>query len=128
MQGDVFIWIEVLSSVNTPRLKDFTTRVADAWLAIKLKVTTTQYAKQLALFITAEIPHSDFKSFASEPWLQSEGFLWGRIEFWYYCSQGAVYTNFSITKWCSFVSCNTKPSLPNNRILKHSRPRYARGL
>lgn len=45
MQGDVFIWIEVLSSVNTPRLKDFTTRVADAWLAIKLKVTTTQYAK-----------------------------------------------------------------------------------
>ncbi|CAM9411402.1 unnamed protein product [Laminaria digitata] len=36
-EGDVFIWIEVLSSVNTPRLKDFTTRVADAWLAIKLK-------------------------------------------------------------------------------------------
>eukprot|EP00904_Undaria_pinnatifida_P008489 jgi/Undpi1/4770/HiC_scaffold_18.g08123.m1 len=36
-EGDVFMWIEVLSSVNTPRLKDFTTRVADAWLAIKLK-------------------------------------------------------------------------------------------
>lgn len=45
MQGDVFIWIEVLSSVNTPRLKDFTTRVADTWLAIKLKVRVIQYTR-----------------------------------------------------------------------------------
>lgn len=37
-QGDVFMWIEVLSAVGTPRMKDFTTRVADAWLAIRLKV------------------------------------------------------------------------------------------
>ena len=44
MQGDVFIWIEVLSAVKTPRLKDFTTRVADAWLAIKLKASTLQAA------------------------------------------------------------------------------------
>lgn len=38
-QGDVFLWIEVLSAVGTPRLKDFNTKVADAWLAIKLKVS-----------------------------------------------------------------------------------------
>ena len=38
-QGDVFLWVEVLSAVGTPRLKDFNTKVADAWLAIKLKVT-----------------------------------------------------------------------------------------
>lgn len=38
IQGDVFLWIEVLSAVGTPRLKDFTTKVADAWMAIKLKV------------------------------------------------------------------------------------------
>lgn len=36
-EGDVFLWIEVLSAVGTPRLKEFNTEVADAWLAIKLK-------------------------------------------------------------------------------------------
>ncbi|CAN0224179.1 unnamed protein product [Ectocarpus sp. 6 AP-2014] len=36
-EGDVFMWLEVLSAAGTPRLKDFTTRVADAWLAIRLK-------------------------------------------------------------------------------------------
>eukprot|EP00904_Undaria_pinnatifida_P002572 jgi/Undpi1/12315/HiC_scaffold_5.g01991.m1 len=36
-EGDVFLWVEVLSAVGTPRLKDFNTKVADAWLAIKLK-------------------------------------------------------------------------------------------
>lgn len=39
LQGDVFCWIEVLSAVNTPKLKAFTTRVADFWLSIKLKVS-----------------------------------------------------------------------------------------
>lgn len=39
LQGDVFCWIEILSAVNTPMLKAFTTRVADCWLAIKLKVS-----------------------------------------------------------------------------------------
>lgn len=38
-QGDVFLWIEVLSAVGTPRLKEFNTKVADAWLAIKMKVS-----------------------------------------------------------------------------------------
>ena len=37
-QGDIFLWIEVLSAAGTPRLKEFVTRVVDAWLAIKLKV------------------------------------------------------------------------------------------
>ncbi|CAM9913168.1 unnamed protein product [Ectocarpus fasciculatus] len=37
-EGDVFVWLEVLSAAGTPRMKDFTTRVADAWLAIRLKV------------------------------------------------------------------------------------------
>lgn len=32
------MWIEVVSAIGTPRLKDFNTKVADAWLAIKLKV------------------------------------------------------------------------------------------
>eukprot|EP00904_Undaria_pinnatifida_P002571 jgi/Undpi1/12314/HiC_scaffold_5.g01990.m1 len=36
-EGDVFLWIEVLSAVGTPRLKEFNTKVADAWLAIKMK-------------------------------------------------------------------------------------------
>ncbi|CAM9747545.1 unnamed protein product [Pylaiella littoralis] len=36
-EGDVFIWIEVLSAAGTPKVKDYTTRVADAWLAIRLK-------------------------------------------------------------------------------------------
>lgn len=35
------MWLEVLSAAGTPRLKDFTTRVADAWLAIRLKVSLT---------------------------------------------------------------------------------------
>lgn len=39
MQGDVFCWLEVLSAVNTPRLKDYTTQVADLWLAVKLKAS-----------------------------------------------------------------------------------------
>ncbi|CAM9157892.1 unnamed protein product [Scytosiphon promiscuus] len=37
VEGDVFLWIEILSATETPRLKDFNTRVADAWLAITLK-------------------------------------------------------------------------------------------
>ncbi|CAN0101125.1 unnamed protein product [Pylaiella littoralis] len=37
VEGDVFLWIEVLSATDTPRLKDFNTRVADAWLALTLK-------------------------------------------------------------------------------------------
>eukprot|EP00903_Cladosiphon_okamuranus_P006469 g6329.t1 len=37
VEGDVFLWIEILSATDTPRLKDFNTRVADAWLGIKLK-------------------------------------------------------------------------------------------
>ncbi|CAM9160347.1 unnamed protein product [Ectocarpus sp. 6 AP-2014] len=37
VEGDVFLWIEILSATDTPRLKDFNTRVADAWLAITLK-------------------------------------------------------------------------------------------
>lgn len=32
------MWIEVLSAVGTPRVKDFTTKIADAWMAITLKV------------------------------------------------------------------------------------------
>lgn len=39
LQGDVFCWLEVLSAVNTPRLKDYTTKVADLWLTVKLKVS-----------------------------------------------------------------------------------------
>ena len=37
-KGDVFLWIEILSATDTPRLRDFNTKVADAWLGIKLKV------------------------------------------------------------------------------------------
>lgn len=38
IQGEVFMWIELLSAVNTPRLKDFFTKVMDSWLAVTLKV------------------------------------------------------------------------------------------
>lgn len=34
----MFLWIEILSATETPRLKDFNTTVANAWLGIKLKV------------------------------------------------------------------------------------------
>ena len=38
----MFIWIEVLSAVTTPLLKPYCTAIADAWLAIKLKVRLLQ--------------------------------------------------------------------------------------
>lgn len=38
-QGDVFVWIEVLSAVTTPKIKEYNTAIADAWLAITLKVS-----------------------------------------------------------------------------------------
>ncbi|CAM9282114.1 unnamed protein product, partial [Hapterophycus canaliculatus] len=37
-EGDVFMWIEILCAAGTPRMKDFNTAVADAWLAVRLKV------------------------------------------------------------------------------------------
>lgn len=40
-QGDVFMWIEILAAVITPRFKDYATRVADAWLSVRLKVWNT---------------------------------------------------------------------------------------
>lgn len=49
-KGDVFLWIEVLSAADTPRLKDFNTRVADAWLAITLKVLVLFYDAFFLLF------------------------------------------------------------------------------
>eukprot|EP00904_Undaria_pinnatifida_P002573 jgi/Undpi1/12316/HiC_scaffold_5.g01992.m1 len=55
-EGDVFLWIEVLSAVGTPRLKDFNTKVTDAWLAIKLKDGTNasfpHWAKWSEAYIT----------------------------------------------------------------------------
>lgn len=35
------MWIEILSAVNTPRLKEYSTRVVDQWLAITLKVRSS---------------------------------------------------------------------------------------
>lgn len=60
-QGDVFIWIEVLSAAGTPRLKDFTTRVADAWLAVKLKDGTQAAYPHWAKWSEAYVAGADAK-------------------------------------------------------------------
>lgn len=49
-KGDVFLWIEVLSATETPRLKDFNTKVADAWLNVTLKVRVYFMSADYGLF------------------------------------------------------------------------------
>lgn len=60
-QGDVFMWIEILSASGTPRLKDFTTRVADAWLAVKLKDGTQAGHPHWAKWNDAYVAGADAK-------------------------------------------------------------------
>lgn len=60
-EGDVFIWIEILSAAGTPRLKDFTTRVADAWLAVKLKDGTQAAYPHWAKWSEAYVAGADLK-------------------------------------------------------------------
>lgn len=55
------MWIEVLSAAGTPRLKDFTTRVADAWLAVKLKDGTQAAYPHWAKWSEAYVSGADAK-------------------------------------------------------------------
>lgn len=50
------MWIEILSSVSTPRLKDYNTRVADHWLAVTLKVRV-QHHRRRSLWFTSYAHH-----------------------------------------------------------------------
>eukprot|EP00903_Cladosiphon_okamuranus_P014134 g13135.t1 len=60
-EGDVFMWIEVLSAAGTPRVKDFTTRVTDAWLAVKLKDGTQAAYPHWAKWNEAYVAGADAK-------------------------------------------------------------------
>ena len=74
-QGDVFMWIEVLSAVGTPKMKDFTTRVADTWLAVRLKDGTQAAYPHWAKWSEAYVAGADAKmkrAYASRlPYLRS---------------------------------------------------------
>eukprot|EP00752_Nemacystus_decipiens_P003494 g3227.t1 len=74
-EGDVFMWIEVLAAVGTPKMKDFCTRVADAWLAVRLKDGTQAAYPHWAKWSEAYVAGADAKmkrAYASRlPYLRS---------------------------------------------------------
>eukprot|EP00752_Nemacystus_decipiens_P008514 g7603.t1 len=61
VEGDVFLWIEILSATETPRLKDFNTKVADAWLGIKLKDGSPASVPHWAKWTEAYVEDADAK-------------------------------------------------------------------
>ncbi|CAM9741720.1 unnamed protein product [Ascophyllum nodosum] len=60
-EGDVFIWIEVLSAVTTPLLKPYCTAITDAWLAITLKDGTQAALPHWAKWSEAYVADADKK-------------------------------------------------------------------